>query len=165
MKGIILLIVGLILAGAGVFAFFLIGVVFEGVAVESFPYDLSGLQGILQYGVGALVGSLGALFMLFGLLSLASGSKKRKQDSRILQTGVDAEADVKYVDKNYNVLVNRRPIYSIIEYAYQDSSGKGYTNRIEKVSSEQVIRNQIQVGSRIAIKYSAENPGESVIVM
>lgn len=165
MRGIILLVTGLILAGAGVFAYFLIGVVFKGVAVESFPYDLSGLQGILQYGVASVVGGLGALFILFGLLSLASGSKKRKQDSRVMQTGVDAEADVKYVDKNYNVLVNRRPIYSIVEYTYQDSSGNEHTNRIENVNSEQVIRNQIEVGSRIAIKYAAENPGESVIVM
>ena len=69
MKGIILLIVGLILAGAGVFAFFLIGVVFEGVAVESFPYDLSGLQGILQYGVGALVGSLGPVYVVWAVIS------------------------------------------------------------------------------------------------
>jgi hypothetical protein len=168
MKSIILLIVGIILIGTGVSAFFIIGVVFESVsieALESLPFDLGGLKNLLRYVVVGVVGGLGVIFILIGLIGLTRRSKKRKQSSQILQTGADAEATVTFVDKNYSYLVNRRPIYSIVEYTYKDTSGKKYTNRIENVNSEKVVRNKIQVGTKIAIKYSTENPNESVIVM
>jgi len=161
MKGMILLIVGVILIGAGALAYFTIDTALEGVDTESIPFDFS----FLRYGVGGLVGGIGLILAICGLVGISRGLKKAKEDSLIIQTGTDADAVVTFVDKNYTLLVNNRPIYSIVEYSYLDKYGDRHTNRIETLNSEQVIRNQIQVGATIAIKYSTEDPAKSTIVM
>ena len=91
------------------------------------------------------------------------GAKRSKLDSHIAQTGVETEAAVTFVDKNYALLVNNRPIYSIVEYTYQDELGNEYVNRIENVSTDYVIRNKAEVGSKIRIKYLPTEPGQSVM--
>lgn len=164
MRSIVFLITGIILMATGAFAYFLIGKIWGGVPTEGLPASLDGLGNILRYGVGGFVGGLGALFSLGGLIGLARGSTQGKQQGHIMQNGVDAQASVTFVDKNYSIQVNRRPIYSIVEYTYVDSSGIEHTARFDKIKSEQVIRSRIQVGATIAIKYSSDNPAQSVIV-
>lgn len=63
------------------------------------------------------------------------------------------------------VVLITTPIYSIIEYTYVDPTGANHTRKITNFSTQIAIRKQIQVGSKIAIKYLAENPDESVIVL
>jgi len=165
MKSVILLIVGIIMVAVGILVYSVVGKAFSDAAIEGAPVDLSGYEDMFRYGVGGVVGGIGAIFVLCGLIGLARGSKQAKQDRYIMQTGTDAEGTVTFADKNYSLLVNNRPIYSIVEYTYQDSSGNEYRNRIENLNSDLVIRNQIQVGAKIAIKYAVENPGKSTIVM
>ena len=59
--------------------------------------------------------------------------------------------------------MNNRPIYSIVEYKYQDEFGNEYVNRVENVKTDEVIRNKVEVGSTIRIKYLPEDPGQSVM--
>ena len=115
--------------------------------------------------VGLGIGGLGLFFAIVGFIGLAKASKQQKRNLYIMKTGIDAQARVTFVDKNYALLVNKKPIFSIVEYTYQDKMGNQYTRKLNNINSDMVIRKQIQVGSTIAIKYATENHGESVMVL
>lgn len=151
--GVILIIVGVIVYQSDA------GVRISGRMAD--PGTASAAKAIIGGGLGVL----GILFSLGGLIGLVRGSKQNKRSAYILQTGVAAEGTVTFVDKNYSILVNKKPIYSIIEYTYNDSNGTAHTRKVNTVNSDMVIRNQIQVGSKIAIKYAADNPAESVFIL
>jgi len=158
MRSIIVLIMGLIFIGTGVFVYFVIGAAF----VDT-PTMLGELQTLLQFGMGGVFAGIGALMTLGGLIGVIRGAKNSKLAGHIAQTGTEAEATVTFVDKNYAMLVNNRPIYSIVEYTYQDELGNEYANRIENVSTDAIIRNKVEVGSTIRIKYLPAEPAQSVM--
>jgi len=159
MRSIIWTIVGLIFIGTGVFVYFVIGAAFADMPL------LGEMQTLLQRGIGGLLVGIGAIMTLSGLMGIVRGTKRSKLDSHIAQTGAETEAAVTFVDKNYSLLVNNRPVHSIVEYSYQDELGNEYTNRIENVSTDYVIRNNIEVGSKIRVKYLPTEPGQSVITL
>jgi sRNA-binding regulator protein Hfq len=115
--------------------------------------------------IGIGLGGLGAVFAVIGLIGAVAGSQKNKRNKEIIRNGIVAQAKVTFVDKNYYVLVNKTPIYSIVEYTYTDSNGIQHSRKINNIDSKIVIRNGIQVGSMVPIKYSAENPAESVLIL
>jgi len=161
----ILLIVGLILTGAGVVVYIAVG----GAGPEAFVRLPEGADPyvvlrIVRYGVSGLLGGLGALFTLSGLIGFGRSARQRARASQLMASGVDAEGTVTFVDKNFTILVNHTPIYSIVEYTYRDSQGREHTRRVNNLNSEMVIRKQIQVGTKIAVKYAREDPGESIMV-
>jgi hypothetical protein len=117
-----------------------------------------------NYVGGGLI-AFGSLFVLGGFARLVRGNKQQKRNLYILQNGIEAQGTVTFVDRNWSVLVNKNPIYSIVEYTFPDKNGNQHTRKISNISSEIVIRKQIQVGSKIPIKYASENPGESVMVV
>jgi hypothetical protein len=162
---IILLIMGIVFLASGIFTYFVIDTVFGSMPAEAGEMGLGNIEGLFQFGVSATFGGIGALMALFGLLGLIRGSKKAKQDHLIAQTGLEREATVTFVDKNYRLLVNNRPIYSIVEYKYQDDYGNEYTNRVENANTNDVIRNKIEVGSTIIIKYLPHDPAKSVMAV
>ena len=82
-----------------------------------------------------------------------------------MQTGIAAEGTVTFADKNYSLLMNKKPVYSIVEYTYVDQSGKQHTRRVETIPSDYVIRNKIEVGGKVAVKYAVEDPGQSTILL
>jgi len=160
------LLIGAILIGTAVIVYIAIGNAGpEGIDGLPSGMDPEKVVRIVQYGVSGLVGGLGALFFLGGLKGLATNAKQRKLAARLMRTGLDAEGTVTFVDKNWAIKVNQRPIYSIVEYTYQDSSGTEHTRRVDKLNSELVIRKQIQVGSKIPVKYAPEDPSKSVMVL
>ena len=108
MRSIILLIMGLIFIGAGVFVYFVIGTAFA-----DMPSMVGEMQTLLQYGIGGLLAGIGAIMTLSGLIGVMRGAKRSRLDSHIAQTGVETEATVTFADKNYSMLVNNRPVYSI----------------------------------------------------
>jgi len=160
MRSIIWLIAGLIFIGAGVFVYFVIGTAFANT-----PSMFGEMQTLLQYGIGGLFAGIGAIMTLSGLIGVMRGAKRSKLDSHISQNGVETGATVTFVDKNYALLVNNRPIYSILEYTYQDELGNEYANRIENISTDYVIRNKVEVGNKIRIKYLPAEPAQSVIAV
>ena len=162
---IILLIMGIVFLAKGIFTYFVINSVFGSMPVEATEMGLGNIENLFQFGISAVFGCTGALMTLFGVLGLIRGSKKAKQDNLIAQTGIEREATVTFVDKNYNLLVNNRPIYSIVEYKYQDDFGNEYTNRVENANTNDVIRNKIEVGSMIRIKYLPQDPAKSVMIV
>ena len=83
----------------------------------------------------------------------------------ILQTGIDAQATVTFVDKNYSFLVNNKPIYSIVEYEYVDKNGVKHTRRIDNLNSDLVIRKKIEVGNTIKIRYSQTDYSQSIMLI
>jgi len=160
MRSMIFLIMGLIFIGVGVFVYFVIGA-----ALADTPAMFGELQTLLQYGMGGLFAGIGAIMTLGGLIGVVRGAKRSKLAGHIAQTGAETEATVTFVDKNYSMLVNNRPIYSIVEYTYQDELGNEYANRIEDLSTDTVIRNKVEVGGKIRIKYLPADPGQSVMIL
>ena len=119
----------------------------------------------IKHITGLGLGALGALFTLAGLIGFIRNSRQRMRNQHILYHGIETQGTVTFADKNYSILINNTPVYSIVEYTYQDKYGQKHTRRITDINSDIVIRMRIQVGSSIPIKYSAENPAESVIVL
>lgn len=168
MKGTVLLIVGVVLMGVAGIVFAALGsgpvnVKVQGVRVD--PDSAQNVVHLVRYAVSGFLGLLGGLFVLSGLVARGRSSSRAKRQRRILETGIDAEGTVTFVDRNYTILVNRTPVYSIVEYTYQDRAGTAHTRRVDQVASEIVIRKQIQVGSKISVKYAPENPAESVMLL
>ena len=120
---------------------------------------------VVKYSVSGFFGVMGGLFLLFGLRGKARGPKIDKRQMVIMQTGIGAQGTVTFVGRNDAMLVNNVPMYSIVEYSYQDTNGATHTRRIDNVSDEIIAMKQIHVGAKIPIKYSRENPAESVIVL
>jgi hypothetical protein len=156
----IFLLMGLIFIGAGVFVYFVIGTAFADT-----PAMFGELQTLLQYGMGGVFAGIGAIMTLGGLIGVVRGAKRSRLAGHIAQTGVETDATVTFVDKNYSMLVNNRPVYSIVEYTYQDELGNEYANRVENVNTDTVIRNKVEVGSKIRIKYLPAEPGQSVMIL
>ncbi len=109
------------------------------------------------------------LLTIPGVILVVIGLVKRKKDKakakEIYSRGIKAQARVTFVDKNYTLLVNEKPIYSIIECVFNDSSGMPHTVRKENVDSDLVIRNQIFVGGIIDVMYLAENPDDTIFLL
>lgn len=165
MVGIILIVVGLIFIAAGVFAGGLIGGIMGAVSSVPEASDVAGgMMGSMSTIFLVAFGGVGVLMVIFGVLSLRRGRRQVQQHQLILANGIQTEGRVTFVDRNYSVTVNNRPIYSIVEYTYTDGSGVAHTNRIDQVNTESVIRAGIEVGSTIQIKYLMEDPSQSTIV-
>lgn len=168
MKGVVFLVVGVILLVTAGIVFAALGGGNVGVSVNGVRLSAASAQQTMQvvrYAVSGFLGVLGVLFALGGMVAMGRSSATRKRQLQIIQTGVEAEGTVTFVDRNFRILVNRTPIYSIVEYTYQDRSGRSHTRRVDQVPSDLVIRKQIQVGSKIPVKFAAENPQESVMVL
>ena len=159
MVGRVFLFVGLILIAVGVY------IAQSNIAVRINKQRADAeTAATARYAIGGGLGGLGLLFALGGVRSMVRGGKEMKRRQHIMQTGVPAEGTITFVDKNYRVLVNKQPIYSIVEYTYADSTGKQHKRRTDNAPSDAVIRMGLAVGGKVAIKYSAENPAESLIV-
>ncbi len=165
MTGIILIVTGVIFIGAGLFAGGLINTILGTVgAVPEAADAMGGMANGMSTIFTVAFGGVGVLMVLGGLFSLLRGRKAGQQHQAILASGVQTEGQVTFVDKNYSVLINNAPVYSIVEYTYTDGSGMQHTNRIDRVSTESVIRSGIAVGSTIQVKYLMEDPSKSTIV-
>jgi hypothetical protein len=160
MVGRVFLFVGLILIAVGVY----VAQSDIGVTINKRRADAE-TAATARYAIGGGVGGLGLLFALGGVRSMVRGSRSAKRNREIMQTGVAAEATITFVDKNYRVLVNKQPIYSIVEYTYLDRAGQPHKRRTENAPSDAVIRMGLAVGGKVAIKYSAQNPADSLIVV
>ncbi len=160
MVGIILLVMGVIFMGAGLFAGNMIGGM-----MGSVPGSAQGIMGMSQTIFTVAFVGVGALLAFFGLISLMRSRRSSAMAQKVLANGIPGEAKITFVDRNYGVLINNRPIYSIVEYVYADGLGNQYSNRMNNVSSELVIRAGWQVGTSIPIKYLSEDPTQSAIVM
>jgi hypothetical protein len=152
--------------------FFLFGLIFflvgGGVALVN---DL--LSGNLQVGLANLnmvvFGGLGLVFMIIGavlfLRSRIKGKQNKALAEKIFAMGVPAEATITFIDKNYGMLVNNKPIYSIVEFTFRDSSGGERVGRKNNVSSDLAIRLKWEVGSKVQIKYMNEDPDQNILIM
>lgn len=161
----ILLFLGLVLTGTGAFVYYMIGNTNSTIMVNGVRDNSAETKEIVQYSVGGGLAALGLLFIVIGLISRIKTAKQNKQILHIMKTGIAAEGTVTFVDKNYAILVNKRPIYSILEYTYQDGSGIEYMRRIDNIPSDFVIRKNIQVGTKVAIKYASEDSSQSTILL
>jgi hypothetical protein len=159
----ILVFVGVILVAVGIIVYFAIGMSSGTITVNGVPSHSPGLRSVLQFSIGGFLAGLGALFIIGGLRAGARAAKEKELHLHLMQSGIETEGTVTFVDKNYSILVNKNPIYSILEYTYKDNFGKQHINRIPNLSSEQVIRKQIQVGTKLRIKYAREDSAKSTI--
>ncbi len=151
--GIVLIVVGIIVSQSG------------GRVVINNQLANPETSSIAIYAIAGFLGLLGLIFLIAGIISMVRGSKQMKVNQYIANHGIPAEGTVTFVDRNWTLLVNKNPIYSIIEYTYTDNNGVQYSRKVTNANSNLVARMGIQVGSKIAIKYSPRNHAESVIIV
>ena len=150
---------GFVAAAAGVLIF---GGSMEQIPLGGMDINLS-LLIALPFGlVGLATGLIGVILVISGFMQRGKNKAKAEQ---LLTVGVPARARVTFVDKNYSMLVNEKPIFSIIEFTFTDRYGRIYTGRKTQADSDLVIRNQIVVGSEVDIRYMPENPQENMIIL
>lgn len=131
------------------------------------------LAGNLRFGVANInvfvFGGLGLIFMIIGAILFFRGRALAKKNKvlaeKIFAMGVPAEATVSFVDKNYGLLVNNKPIYSIVEFKFRDGSGGERVGRKNNVSSDLVIRLKLEVGAKVQIKYLNEDPDQNILIL
>ena len=169
MKSRIFLFVGIILIGVGLIVFFSLngakmnvhGPGFQTVSAET--EQLANV--IIRYGVPGLLSGLGLIFLIAGFVGMGKAGNQNKMMKAALQYGTETEGTITFVDKNYTLLVNKNPIYSIVEYKYLDMNGTEHVRRIDNFNSEFVIRHNIQVGNKIKVKYLPNDPSQSVMLI
>lgn len=119
--------------------------------------------------VHATFGGVGLIILVIGLIititSIIRRKKKKALAMLIYEQGTPAEGTITFVDKNYSILVNQKPIYSIVEFKFRDSSGQERVSRKNDVNSDLVIRLQLQVGSKVQVKYLSEDPSKNILLL
>jgi len=165
MKSKIFLFVGFLLLAVGIFVYYMIGLDTTQIVVNNRPVSGNEIRNIVATSVGGGLAALGGVFLIIGIVGIKRDSKQKKENLHIMRTGISAEGRVNFVDKNYSLLVNNKPIYSIVEYSYNDKLGNHHTRRITNLNSDIVIRNQIKVGGTVSIKYDEDDYSKSVIIL
>jgi hypothetical protein len=160
MVAIILLIVGIVMVVVGTVTFFSFRNSGVGSVSNSFGYNFDGLL-LLPSLIPWLIGGL---LILWAIVLLIKGKARREELRQIAATGTDAEGYITFVDRNYSVLVNNRPIYSIVEYRFRDYNGHEFVNRADNLDTNFVLRSGWQVGSSIRVRYLPKDPTKSAIV-
>lgn len=112
--------------------------------------------------IGGIIALIGLPLFLIGR---SEGKKAAAKEKNILTSGLPARAKVTFVDKNYSVLVNQKPIYSSVEYIFEDHLGRPHIGRDDGVDSDLVIRAQIVIGSEVDVKYLKDNPEENALII
>lgn len=128
-------------------------------------HALTGPQGFVHM----VFGGLGLIIFIIGVAmlvgSLARAKKRKALAMLIYERGIPVEGTVTFVDKNYSMLVNQKPIYSIVEFKFRDNSGKEQVARKNDVESDLVIRLKIEVGSKVQVKYLNEDPQKNILML
>jgi len=145
--GLMLFIVGLFM---GIDALFLEG--------ENFPFQAM-----------VVISGIALVFFVTGVLvwlrAKSAAAKNQELAMKIFNQGVLTRGKVTFVDKNYSLLVNNKPIYSIVEVAFTDEMGREHVARKENIESDLVIRSQVVIGSEIDMKYLREDPTKTVFLI
>ena len=116
---------------------------------------------LISNGTGFVLMTVGLLFWIgSGIIS----QKRRSLAQKVYEQGLPAEGTVSFVDKNYSMLVNNKPIYSIVEVQFTDGGGLRHTIIKRDASSDLVIRLKIEVCSKIQVKYMSDDPDQNVIL-
>jgi len=115
------------------------------------------------FGVAGLIIAVVGLVIL--LRSRAFVKTQKALAMKIYELGVAAEGTVTFVDKNYSLLVNQKPIYSIVEFKFEDRFGKEHISRKPNVESDLVIRLKLEVGSKVQLKYMNDNPDQNILML
>jgi len=119
--------------------------------------------------VFVIFGVVGLIIAVVGLVILlrsrAFVKTQKALAMKIYELGVAAEGTVTFVDKNYSLLVNQKPIYSIVEFKFEDRFGKEHISRKPNVESDLVIRLKLEVGSKVQLKYMNDNPDQNILML
>lgn len=131
---------------------------------------------MLAGGSAEAAGGTGRIFALMSLGFLATGglmvgagllmSRAAKQRTALIETqGVSAKGTVTRVEPNWNVRVNGRPVYSIVEFTFTDSSGGPRQVRKTRIGAGLAANSQIAPGSEVEVKYLMGDPRQCGLVL
>ena len=160
MRGLVYLFLGVVFFVVAIILYFKL----ETATMNTQQQNLGDIESLIKLGIPGLMGFIGLIFTILGLKGVIKGAKRSSLNKQIMQMGVETEAEVTYVNQNFSMLVNHRPIYSIVEYKYQDSMGNEHVRKIENLKTDLVIRSNIQVGNTIKVKYLPNDPSQSVML-
>lgn len=152
-------IFGAAFLGAGAFMYVMLG---------SVPWAESGLpdMGILaiRYGAPGIFLLIGGISAIQFVGALAAIPKKRRMANALVERGIETTGQITYVDRNWQIKVNERPIYSIIEYVFE-VDGEQYIRRKNDVPTEIAIRAGFAVGQTVPVYYLPEDPDNNMLLI
>lgn len=130
--------------------------------------DTAALPALFGAGFSAIFVLVGLALLVGGGALTYAGLKERRrvvaQAEHLKMVGVETEGTITFLDRNYSMLVNNRPIYSIIEYTFEDSWGNQHTGRVDDFPSDTAIRSKLEVGSTVRVKYLRDDPTQSTVL-
>ncbi|HEX2915959.1 MAG TPA: DUF3592 domain-containing protein [Chloroflexia bacterium] len=154
MKAIIYLVVGIITVAVGFIVFFTLNGSGAASAASSVGINLTGTLLIPSITCWAI----GGIMVIFGILGLLQGKARQGELQQIAATGVETGGIITFLDRNYSLLINNRPVYSVIEYRYRDGMGREFVKRADNIKTDVVIRSGWQVGSQVRVRYLPQDP-------
>ena len=120
-------------------------------------------------GTGRIFAWMGLSILVVGLLAFAAGllldRARRGLAARIDAQGISATATISRVEPNWNVRVNGRPIYTIVEFAFTDSGGAPRQVRKTRLSADLVAGSRIAPGSQVEVRYLMDDPRRCGLVL
>ncbi len=145
--------------GAGIFTYIMLGTV---------PWAESGLSDEfimgIRYGFPGVFLLAGGLFVISAVRSLLGAVQNREMADKLLERGIETTGQVTFIDRNWSIRVNERPIYSIIEYVFE-ANGQQYTRRKTDAPTETVIRSGLAVGQSVPVFYLPEDPDQNMLLI
>ncbi len=160
MKAIILLITGISIIVVGFIVYFSTSNSGAQGAAASVGVNL-GLTLLLP---SIICWAVGGLLTIGGIINLIGGVARHGELKEIAASGLQTGARITFLDRNYTLLLNNRPVYMIVEYVFRDSLGQEFIRRTENIKTDLVIRMGWQVGSNIQVCYLPQNPFKSGIM-
>jgi len=103
----------------------------------------------------------GLVFFIPGVRAFADLPRRVRLLRDLKENGIETTATITFVDLNYSLRVNGKPVYTIVEYEYTDHHGTPQSHRLPRVPSEIIIRQKYEVGSTITIVYLPDRPEKS----
>lgn len=163
MKAVIFLVVGIVTIAVGTIVYFATNNA-GGAYAQSAAASVGVNLGLTMLIPSIVCWALGGMFTLFGIIGLLGGAARQGDLKEIAASGIQAPARITYLDRNYTLLLNNRPVYSIVEYVFRDTLGREFVRRADNIKTDTVIRQGWQVGSNIQVRYLPANPMKSGIL-
>jgi serine/threonine protein kinase len=106
---------------------------------------------------------LGVVFSAVGFGSLYYTLKRISKHNYIKKHGLETEAGVKFLERDYSIKVNGRPIYFVCGYTFTDDKGNIHYKKVNYLHEDKVMELDIRPMDTIKIKYLPDSPNDSII--
>ncbi len=130
---------------------------------------LSSIITLIQVGFGSFLPFIAMPIIGFVFTGVGGGSlyytlKRIGKNNYIEKNGIETEATVKLLVKDYSIKINNRAVYYICGFTFVDDKGNTQYNKKNYLHENKIIELGIQLHETIKVKYLPESPKDCIIV-